>query len=104
MIVGVYKPELAPYMARALLLTGVERALVVCAENGLDEISPCGFTRVWEVAHGTTDIPESRISPADFGVEEHSLDAVVGGQPSENAATLKSLCEGTAPAAIVDWE
>lgn len=46
MILGVYARELGPVFAEALRGMGVERALVVCGMESLDEISIAGGTWV----------------------------------------------------------
>ncbi len=49
-VVGVGRAELRPLVAEALLLLGTERALVVHGEDGLDEVTLAGPTRVTEVS------------------------------------------------------
>jgi anthranilate phosphoribosyltransferase len=46
MVLGVAKRELGDTFAEVLRLLGVERGLVVCGKEGLDEISPEGETWV----------------------------------------------------------
>jgi anthranilate phosphoribosyltransferase len=46
MLLGVAKRELGDTFAEVLRLLGVERGLVVCGKEGLDEISPEGETWV----------------------------------------------------------
>ena len=50
MLLGVAKKELGDTFAEVLRLLKVERALVVCGKEGLDEISPEGET--WVSAEG----------------------------------------------------
>jgi anthranilate phosphoribosyltransferase len=90
MVLGVAERELgAPFM-RSLANGGVERALVVCGAEGLDEISCAGPTNVWELKDG--QFSESTIHPEhDFGLRCHPLSSVVGAGPDENARTFKTL-------------
>jgi anthranilate phosphoribosyltransferase len=90
-VVGVYDPDLVPVLAEALSHMGVDRALVVHGA-GLDEIGIHDETQVAEVDGG--DIEEYTLTPADLGVDRHDIDAVAGGQPSENAADLRGIVEG----------
>jgi anthranilate phosphoribosyltransferase len=46
-IVGVAYQELGPVFAEALQLSGAKKALVVCGEEDLDEISCAGPTNCW---------------------------------------------------------
>jgi anthranilate phosphoribosyltransferase len=91
-VVGVYDPDLVPVLARALSHMDVSHALVVHG-SGMDEIAVHDETTVAEVENGT--IEEYALSPADLGVGEHGVSAVAGGSPSENAADLRGIVEGT---------
>ncbi|KAJ3080615.1 anthranilate phosphoribosyltransferase [Quaeritorhiza haematococci] len=90
MIVGVHSKELGKLMAEALALTGVKRAWVVSGAIGLDEISPEGLTYVWSLEEDG-QIIEKTISASDFGLKEHPLSAVVGGDPSYNGRQMQQL-------------
>ncbi len=65
--------------------------MVVHSEDGLDEISPSGRTHAWIITGG--QIEKTLISPADFGLKEHSLDAVRGSTPQQNAQTFMQLID-----------
>lgn len=91
MIVGVYSPDIGEFMCKSLLLSGVDRALVVCGEGDLDEISPSGFTDCWE---GTSaEIIHKRITPIDFGFEPFPISLCAGGDPTCNAEILSRLLD-----------
>ncbi len=90
-VVGVYDPDLVPVLAEALSHMGLERALVVHG-SGLDEIAIHDETRVAELDGG--EIEEYTLMPSDLGVDRQEIDAVAGGQPSENAADLRGIVEG----------
>lgn len=89
MVVGVAIPELGRTYAESIRQGGVKRALVVCGEERLDEISCAGRTHVWELKDGV--ITEGVITPDDFGLSSHPLSHVAGGPPEENAETFKTL-------------
>ncbi len=91
MLLGVYIPELLKPIAEALLLTGVKRAFVVHG-SGLDEIALHGDTQVIEIKEG--QLIARTLSPADFGLENHSLEAIKGGTPQENADIIKMILSG----------
>ena len=65
-LVGVPRRELTEPLARCLGRLGVERAWVVHG-SGLDELSPCGPTRVAALAHGRVDSFE--LDPRSAGLE-----------------------------------
>ncbi|KAI9339395.1 glycosyl transferase family, a/b domain-containing protein [Obelidium mucronatum] len=95
MIVGVFSKEIGPIMAEALRLSGVERAWIVHGGIGLDEIAPIGETYVWSLENG--EITPQTIHPRDFGLAEHALDLVRGGDKIYNSATMNSLLNGELP-------
>ena len=79
-------------IAEALVGLGCERALVVCADDGIDEISVAGRTRVVEVADGGTE--EWFVTPEDVGFERVELSAIAGGSPEQNAAVVRAVLAG----------
>ncbi|WRT70722.1 anthranilate phosphoribosyltransferase [Kwoniella shivajii] len=90
MLLGVAKKELGDTFAEVLRLLGVERALVVCGKEGLDEISPAGETWTWLLENG--EITKGEIHPTkDFGLPLHSLSSVRGSTPDLNALTFNSI-------------
>jgi anthranilate phosphoribosyltransferase len=98
MVLGVAVKELGPTFAKSLKDGGVERALVVCGYEGLDEISCAGPTHAWELKDGK--ITPMKLTPELFGLETHSLGKVAGGNPKENAEIVVRLLNngGTVPA------
>lgn len=89
MVLGVAEGALGPTFAHSLNDGGVQRALVVCGAEGLDEISCAGETHAWELVDGR--VSEKTLHPSQFGLDTHPLAAVSGGTPQENAETFKLL-------------
>lgn len=89
---GVYKKELVEKLARVLNNLGVEKALVVHGEDGLDEITLSGETFVSEVTGG--EVNNYRLTPSDFGLKSYPLKAVKGGEKNENADILRKVLKG----------
>lgn len=89
MVLGVAEREIGYTFAQSLRDGGVERALVVCGYEGIDEISCAGPTWGWELIDGK--ISEKTLHPEQFGLKVHPLTAVVGGSPQDNAETFKAL-------------
>lgn len=88
-VIGVADAGRGPLVAQALLRLGVEHALVVHGQVGMDEISPVGTTSAWEVRDGC--ITAWAIDPARFGLEIHDAAALRGEEPRGNAARLERL-------------
>ncbi|MDE0718259.1 MAG: bifunctional anthranilate synthase component II/anthranilate phosphoribosyltransferase, partial [Rhodospirillaceae bacterium] len=91
-VVGVFHPSRTRFMAEALQRLGVERALVISAECGLDEIAPAGRTLVVEVGGGA--LTERTVTPADFGLAERPVESVRGGDCTFNARIIRAVLEG----------
>jgi anthranilate phosphoribosyltransferase len=89
---GVADPRLLDLVAGALAELGQERALVVHGAPGMDEISPCGATRVAELRDGRVERYET--SSADLGMEEVALEGLAGGGPENNARTIQAVLAG----------
>jgi anthranilate phosphoribosyltransferase len=88
-LLGVSDRAYQETIAEALLSLGCERALVVSADDGLDELSLHSRTRVIEVAEGRTQ--EWFVDPAELGFERAPIEAVAGGEPAENAAVVRAI-------------
>jgi anthranilate phosphoribosyltransferase len=88
----VPRPELTQLLARSLQLLGSERAWVVHGADGIDEISPTGYTKVSECRAGS--VRTFYVHPSDFGLRKVPLDALIGGDAAENAAIVRSVLAG----------
>ena len=91
-VVGVAERARLSLLADALSELGTVRAMVVHGEPGLDEISPLGLTHVLEVREGRTE--SWTINPADHGMAGISLDDLMGGDPTHNAALIEEILRG----------
>jgi len=91
-VVGVAERARQETIAEALLQLGTEHSLVVSGDDGMDEISISGQTRVIEVRNGSTS--EFFLEPADFQVETAELAQVAGGEPEENALLARNILQG----------
>jgi anthranilate phosphoribosyltransferase len=91
-LLGVADRHYQETIAEALVGLGSVRALVVAAEDGLDEISISARTRVIEVADGGT--AEWFAEPSQFGLAPATLEEVAGGTPEENAAAVRGVLAG----------
>src|SRR5439155_776704 len=83
----VSDPAYLDTIAGALARLGAVKALVVSSEDGLDEMSTSGTTRVVEV--DGADIRSYAIAPEDVGLVRSTFEDVAGGMPEDNAATAR---------------
>jgi anthranilate phosphoribosyltransferase len=97
-LIGVSDAAFLERMAGALAMLGVDRALVVASEDGLDEISAGAPTNVVEV--NGQEISRYVLTPAEVGVDAASgapsAQAPGGGTPEENALITRAILEGGA--------
>jgi len=91
---GVGAPALAPLMIRVLQDLGHERALVFYGEDGLDELTITGPSRVFELKDGS--VQEYELDPKDIGLGRSRPEDLRGGTPDENAALLRLVLDGEA--------
>jgi anthranilate phosphoribosyltransferase len=95
-LIGVSDPAFLQTIAGALAQLGVDRALVVSSEDGLDEISIAAATTVIEVNGKQLD--RYTLAPGDVGVEPSPAgaggEAFTGGSPRENADVTRAIFEG----------
>lgn len=94
-LVGLAHPALIPVYRQAMLLLGVERAMIVSGivsgEEGLDELSIAGPSRI--AAVGLENIGDE-VMPAAAALPSHPLDAIRGGDATYNAGALRRLLLG----------
>jgi anthranilate phosphoribosyltransferase len=93
-LLGVSDRHYQETIAEALVGLGSVRAMVVAADDGVDEISISSRTRVIEVEDGRT--AERFVEPGDFGFAEAEPEYVAGGTPEENAAASRAVLGGEA--------
>ncbi|RZI47642.1 anthranilate phosphoribosyltransferase [Rickettsiales endosymbiont of Peranema trichophorum] len=91
-VIGVYRRDLMQKVAEVLITQGVNHALVVHSDDGLDEISISSNTHVIEIKGISTK--EYDLNPDDFGVSKAPLSDVRGGNALENATIICDILSG----------
>jgi anthranilate phosphoribosyltransferase len=91
---GVGAPALAPLMVRVLKDLGHERALVFYGEDGLDELTTTGPSRVFELKDGS--VTEYELEPKEMGLVRSRPEDLRGGTPAENATLMRQVLDGEA--------
>lgn len=93
MLLGVYSEDLMEKMASILKDLGIKKAMVVHGvEDGADEISICGPTKVIEIEG--EKIKRYNIYPEQLGLKTGSIVDIEGGTPEENAHYIKEVFLG----------
>ncbi|WP_405372688.1 MULTISPECIES: anthranilate phosphoribosyltransferase [unclassified Microbacterium] len=82
---------------RVPLITGVFRtrgatALVFRGDDGMDELTTTGHSRVWEVSRG--DVREHDLDPRDLGIARAEISDLLGGDAAHNAAVIHRVLQG----------
>ena len=95
-LMGVYDAGLTELLAETAKLLGYEHVLVVHG-GGMDEVALHAPTKVSELKAGV--VSTYYVEPSDFGLNEHPLEALRGGDALENRRTLLTLLHGEAPEA-----
>ena len=93
-VIGVSDPAYLEIMAGALARLGSESALIVSAEDGLDELSVSAPTRVVELKNGSID--SFTLTPEEAGLERLPADSLAQGDPEENAELARAVLSGQA--------
>ncbi len=91
-VVGVADARLAPIVAEALRRLGREHALVFRGEDGLDELTITGPSRLWEIREG--ELTETRFEPEAVGLDRAPLEALRGGEVEDNVAIADRVLGG----------
>jgi anthranilate phosphoribosyltransferase len=88
-VLGVFSSIWVEPLARVLQRLGSEHVLVVHAEDGLDEISIAGPTRVAELKDG--GITVYTISPEDFGLQHADMSSIAVENAGQSLAVINSV-------------
>lgn len=91
-VVGVADARLAPVVAGALARLGHDHALVLRAEDGLDELTTTAPNHLWEVRHGAVE--ESVLDATDLGLARADLADLAGGDVEDNRAIADAVLAG----------
>jgi anthranilate phosphoribosyltransferase len=79
-------------MAEVLGSLGSERAWLVHGSDGTDELSIAGIS--WVAALEGGAVHEFELHPEEAGLPVHPFEAIIGGEPAENAAAFAALLAG----------
>lgn len=91
-LLGAGRQELQTLLAHAMQRLGTERTLVVHGEDGLGDVTCSGATYVTSVT--PQNIEKWTWTPADFGLESSSTEALNIGTPEDSAALISRVLSG----------
>jgi anthranilate phosphoribosyltransferase len=96
-LVGVSDPAMAPIMAGVFGATGSRHALIVHADDGLDELSVTSPADVLEVrgdGAGAFEVTAWRVDPRALGLPPATMEDLRGGNAAFNAGVIRSVLGG----------
>ncbi|ORY13717.1 glycosyl transferase [Clohesyomyces aquaticus] len=101
-VIGVARKEIGPDFAESLRQSGCKKAMIICGDEELDELSCAGPTHCWRLIEkapgGGVEIDYFTVTPEDFGLPPHALSEVSPGQsPEKNAEILLRILRGEVP-------
>jgi anthranilate phosphoribosyltransferase len=91
-LLGVYDGALIETIGEVLLNLGLERAMVVHGDDGLDEITITTTTSVCEVKNG--EIKTYKLDPERLGFKKATLEDIQGGEAKENSEIILNVLKG----------
>ena len=90
-VIGVFHADLVGIVARVLQQLGSHHVMVVHGEDGLDEITIAGKTRIGELKHG--EVSEYTIRPEDFGMKVSAIETIQVQDSDQSKALLQSVLD-----------
>jgi len=99
-VLGVYNPRLTESIADVLANLGAQGVLVVCSEQGMDEISLSERTKISQVKDGK--VKTFYLQPEDLGFKRCRLEEILGGDARRNAQITLEILEGQRKGAMRD--
>lgn len=91
-LLGVYDESLIDTVASVLLDLGLERAVVVHGNDGLDELTTTTKSVVCEVKDGR--LTKYELNPEDYDINIVKSEDIAGGTPEENAKITLDILNG----------
>lgn len=91
-LIGMGDSAAASKVAQALSILGTSGALVVYAEDGMDEISPEGISHVFYVSDG--QVTERTVGAVDFGLSVQKRSALTANTIEESIGLVRGVLEG----------
>ena len=91
-LTGAFSADWVRPMAEVLRDLGTRSAWLVHGGDGTDELSIAAPSQVAALADGR--VTEFTVTPEDAGLPRHPFEAILGGEPAQNAAAFRALLAG----------
>jgi len=91
-LLGANRKHFAEKLAMSLFQLGCSRALIVCGNDELDEVSLWGQTAVFDVSRD--GVVERSWTASDFGLSECRVDELVVNGSTESADRIRQVLDG----------
>jgi len=92
-LLGIYDGTLVKSACKVLKDLGLNRALVVHGDDGLDEITTTTTSTICELNYG--EIKEYKFDIEKYGFKRAKPEDIAGGNPKENAQIIMDILKGT---------
>lgn len=87
-VIGIPFEDKGETVAQVIRQLGTEHSLVVHGADGMDEVSICAESLIWEVKQGRV-LPAYTISPEELGLKRARAEEIKGETPEKNATLLR---------------
>ncbi|MFP4105147.1 MAG: anthranilate phosphoribosyltransferase [Phycisphaerae bacterium] len=92
-VMGIFDADLTETVAEVHRRLGTRRAMVVHAQDGLDELSVCSATKITELNDGA--IETRTITPEQVGLKRAKVEELFVESPAESAKIIRGVLSGT---------
>ena len=91
-LMGIYDENMLESAGLVLKDLGLNRALIVHGDDGLDEITTTTTTSICELKDG--ELKLYKLNPEEYGIKLVNIEEIQGGTPKENAEIIKDVLRG----------
>lgn len=91
-VIGVFTSALCRPMAEVLGRLGSEHVMIVCSDDGLDELSIAAPSHVAELKNGV--VTEYKVDPADYGFSYSDLSGLSVSSAEESLGLIRGAFKG----------
>ena len=90
---GTFDKNLTEIQAKVLKNLGSKNVMTFCSNEGLDELTTTGKTKVTQFMNGG-EIKSFEFEPENIGLKRSNINDLKGGTPDENAKIIIEILQG----------